>query len=76
MTGPKGEHIQDFRDKTSDKSEFVVHHEGVYKFCFTNRSPHNETVDFDVHSSHFYKDAEHAKDGETLACLFHCDIFL
>ncbi|KAI3686140.1 hypothetical protein L1987_79813 [Smallanthus sonchifolius] len=62
VTGPKGEHVQDFRDKISEKSDIVVHNEGVYKFCFTNNSPHDEKVDFDVHSSHFYKDAEHAKD--------------
>ncbi|CAI9283471.1 unnamed protein product [Lactuca saligna] len=62
VTGPKGEQIQDFRDKTSDKSDFVAHNEGLYKFCFTNKSPYHETLDFDVHSSHFYNDVEHAKD--------------
>ncbi|KAI7734798.1 hypothetical protein M8C21_005464 [Ambrosia artemisiifolia] len=62
VKGPKGEQIQDFRDKTSDKSEFVVHEDGLYKFCFTNKSPYHETIDFDVHSSHFYNDVEHAKD--------------
>ncbi|GKB00873.1 transmembrane emp24 domain-containing protein p24beta2 [Tanacetum coccineum] len=25
-------------------------------------SPYHETIDFDVHSSHFYADVEHAKD--------------
>ncbi|KAK1435580.1 hypothetical protein QVD17_01346 [Tagetes erecta] len=62
VKGPKDEQIQDFRDKTSDKSDFVAHNEGLYKFCFTNKSPYHETIDFDVHSSHFYNDADHAKD--------------
>ncbi|KAI3492897.1 hypothetical protein L1887_42392 [Cichorium endivia] len=62
VKGPKGEQIQDFRDKTSDKSDFVAHNEGLYQFCFTNKSPYHETIDFDVHSSHFYSDVEHAKD--------------
>lgn len=65
VKGPKGEQVQDFRDKTSDKFDFVAHNEGLYQFCFTNKSPYHETVDFDVHSSHFYHDIEHAKDGET-----------
>ncbi|KAI3686141.1 hypothetical protein L1987_79814 [Smallanthus sonchifolius] len=62
VKGPNGEQIQDFRDKTSEKSEFVAHNEGLYQFCFSNESPFQETVDFDVHSSHFYKEVEHAKD--------------
>ena len=62
VKGPKGEQVQDFHDKTSDKSDFVAHNEGLYRFCFTNKSPYHETIDFDVHSSHFYNDAEHAKD--------------
>lgn len=64
VKGPTGEQIQDFRDKTSDKYDFVAHKEGLYQFCFTNKSPYHETIDFDVHSSHFYNDVEHAKDGE------------
>lgn len=82
MKGPKGEQVQDFRDKTSDKSDFVVHNEGLYQFCFTNKSPYHETIDFDVHSSHFYNDAEHAKDGEIFACFFRkifilgCDVLV
>lgn len=70
VKGPKGEQVHDFRDKTSDKSDFVVHNEGLYQFCFTNKSPYHETIDFDVHSSHFYADVEHAKDGKTFASFF------
>lgn len=71
MKGPKGEQIHDFRDKISGKSDFVVHNEGVYQFCFSNKSPYMETVDFDVHSSHFYNDVKHAQNGETLTCLYY-----
>ncbi|XP_076932529.1 transmembrane emp24 domain-containing protein p24beta2-like [Bidens hawaiensis] len=63
VMGPHREHIQDFRDKISEKSDFLVYIEGVYRFCFTNRSPHDATIDFDVHPSHNYGDLEHAKDG-------------
>ncbi|GJR51056.1 cellulose synthase-like protein E1 isoform X2 [Tanacetum coccineum] len=62
VKGPNGELIQEFRDKTSENSEFVAHNEGLYQFCFSNQSPYQETLDFDVHSSHFYRDVEHAKD--------------
>lgn len=62
VKGPTGEQIHDFRDKTSDKHDFVAHKEGLYQFCFTNKSPYHETIDFDVHSSHFYNEVEHAKD--------------
>lgn len=63
VKGPNGEQIQDFRDKISEKSEFPAHHEGVYKFCFTNKSPYHETVDFDILAGYFIYHDEHAKDG-------------
>ncbi|KAI5674701.1 hypothetical protein M9H77_15065 [Catharanthus roseus] len=62
VKGPNGEQIQDFRDKISEKSEFPAHHEGVYKFCFTNKSPYHETVDFDILAGYFIYHDEHAKD--------------
>lgn len=62
VKGPAGEQIQDFRDKTSDKFEFVAHKPGVHKFCFTNKSPYHETIDFDVHVGHFSYFEQHAKD--------------
>ncbi|GKV18239.1 hypothetical protein SLEP1_g28648 [Rubroshorea leprosula] len=62
IKGPSGEQIQDFRDKTSDKFEFVVPKRGVYRFCFTNKSPYHETVDFDVQVGHFSYYDQHAKD--------------
>ncbi|KAL9271427.1 Transmembrane emp24 domain-containing protein, partial [Drosera capensis] len=62
VTGPDGNQIQDIRDKTSDKFDFVAHKKGVYKFCFTNRSPYHETIDFDVLFGHFTYYDEHAKD--------------
>ncbi|ESW14518.1 hypothetical protein PHAVU_008G288000 [Phaseolus vulgaris] len=62
VKGPSGEQIHDFRDKTSDKFDFVAHKSGVHKFCFTNKSPYHETVDFDVHVGHFSYFEQHAKD--------------
>lgn len=66
VTGPSGEQIRDFRDKTSEMFEFVSNKDGVYRFCFTNKSPFYETIDFDVHSSYFFHYEEHAKDGNKL----------
>ncbi|XP_074357838.1 transmembrane emp24 domain-containing protein p24beta2-like [Apium graveolens] len=62
IKGPSDEHIHDFHDKTSEKYEFMAQKRGVYGFCFTNKSPYYETVDFNVLVGHFsYKD-QHAKD--------------
>ncbi|KAF3453294.1 hypothetical protein FNV43_RR03734 [Rhamnella rubrinervis] len=62
VKGPSGNQIHDFRDKISDKYEFVAHEKGIYRFCFTNKSPYHETIDFDVHVSHFSYLDQHAKD--------------
>ncbi|KAJ4725301.1 Transmembrane emp24 domain-containing protein [Melia azedarach] len=62
VKGPNGDQIHDFRDKISEKFEFVAHHKGVHRFCFTNKSPYHETIDFDVHVGHFSYYEEHAKD--------------
>ncbi|KAJ1415587.1 GOLD domain [Sesbania bispinosa] len=62
VKGPAGDQIQDFRDKTSEKFDFVAHKSGVHKFCFTNKSPYHETIDFDVHVGHFSYFEQHAKD--------------
>lgn len=43
----------------------MVQKAGVHHFCFTNKSPYHETIDFDVHSAHFTYYDEHAKDGES-----------
>ncbi|TXG55566.1 hypothetical protein EZV62_020822 [Acer yangbiense] len=60
--GPSGEQIHDFRDKASEKYEFVVRKKGVYHFCFTNKSPYHETIDFDIYVGHFIQYDQHAKD--------------
>lgn len=65
-----GEQIHYFRDKASEKAEFVSYHEGVYGFCFTNKSPYYETVDFDVQAGHFMFHERQAKDGEQILLLF------
>ncbi|KAK9091841.1 hypothetical protein Syun_026752 [Stephania yunnanensis] len=62
VKGPHGEQIYDARDKTSDKFEFVAHNKGLHKFCFTNKSPYHETIDFDVQVNHFTHYDQHAKD--------------
>lgn len=62
VKGPSGEQIHDFRDKTSEKFEFVTRHKGIHQFCFTNKSPYHETIDFDLHVSHFTYYDQHAKD--------------
>ncbi|KAK8951122.1 Transmembrane emp24 domain-containing protein p24beta2 [Platanthera zijinensis] len=59
---PSGNQIHDFRDKTSEKFEFIVRKKGLHRFCFTNKSPYHETVDFDVHVGHFTYFDQHAKD--------------
>ncbi|XP_072972809.1 transmembrane emp24 domain-containing protein p24beta2-like [Typha angustifolia] len=59
---PSGSQIHDSRDKTSDKFEFIVQKRGLHRFCFTNKSPYHETIDFDVHINHFVHFDEHAKD--------------
>ncbi|XP_022989469.1 transmembrane emp24 domain-containing protein p24beta2-like [Cucurbita maxima] len=62
IKGPNGEHLHDVRDKTSEKHEFVVHNKGLHRFCFTNKSPYHETIDFDMHVGHFSYQEQHAKD--------------
>ncbi|KAK2647935.1 hypothetical protein Ddye_015424 [Dipteronia dyeriana] len=62
IKGPFGEQIHDFRNKVSEKYEFVVKKKGVYQFCFTNNSPYHETIDFDIYVGHFIHYDQHAKD--------------
>jgi emp24/gp25L/p24 family/GOLD len=60
---PSGAQIHDSRDKISDKFEFIVQKRGLHRFCFNNKSPYHETIDFDVHVGHFSYFDQHAKDG-------------
>ncbi|XP_047336572.1 transmembrane emp24 domain-containing protein p24beta2-like [Impatiens glandulifera] len=62
VKGPGGEQIHDFRDKTSDIGQFVSSSKGVHRFCFYNKSPYHEMIDFDVREAHFSHHEEHAKD--------------
>lgn len=64
VKGPTGDQIHDSRDKTSEKFEFTVHKKGLHRFCFTNKSPYHETIDFDIHVGHFAYFDQHAKDGK------------
>lgn len=70
VKGPSGNQIHDYRDKTSEKFEFVAHQKGIHHFCFTNKSPYHETIDFDVHVGHFTYYDQHAKDGEPPSIFF------
>ncbi|KAI3886309.1 hypothetical protein MKW98_003865 [Papaver atlanticum] len=62
VKGTTEEQSHDARDKTSEKFEFVAHKKGVHKFCFTNKSPYHETLDFDIHVGHFTYFELYAKD--------------
>ncbi|KAK7333346.1 hypothetical protein VNO80_30114 [Phaseolus coccineus] len=62
VRGPSGEPIRDFVDMTSEIFEFVARSSGAYRFCFTNRSPYHETIDFDIHADHVDFSEQHAKD--------------
>ncbi|KAH9606653.1 hypothetical protein KSS87_013088 [Heliosperma pusillum] len=62
VKGPEGNQIYDAREKTSEKSEFVAHNNGIYSFCFSNKSPYHETIDLDVHAGHYGYFEHHAKD--------------
>ena len=64
IKGPTGDQVGDSRGKTSDMLEFTVQHQGIHRFCFINKSPYSETIDFDVHVNHFAYAEQHAKDGE------------
>ncbi|KAI5660634.1 hypothetical protein M9H77_19957 [Catharanthus roseus] len=62
IKSPSGEQVHEFHDKTSEKYEFVAQKKGIYRFCFKNKSPYHETIDFDVHVGHFLYYEQHAKD--------------
>ncbi|CAN0927244.1 Transmembrane emp24 domain-containing protein p24beta2 [Linum grandiflorum] len=62
IKAPSGDLFHEMLDKTDVKFEFEVHERGVYQFCFFNKSPFHETIDFDVHISHFTYHDEHAKN--------------
>ncbi|KAL2245928.1 UNVERIFIED_CONTAM: Transmembrane emp24 domain-containing protein p24beta2 [Sesamum indicum] len=62
IKGPSGEQVHEFHDRISEKYEFLSQRKGIYRFCFTNKSPYHETIDFDVHVGHFMYHNQHAKD--------------
>ncbi|GKV44579.1 hypothetical protein SLEP1_g51743 [Rubroshorea leprosula] len=45
---PSGEQIIDFRDRVSEKFEFVSHEKGPHCLCFINKSSYYETIDFET----------------------------
>nr|XP_043620077.1 transmembrane emp24 domain-containing protein p24beta2 [Erigeron canadensis] len=62
IKGPDGEEVYNVHDKSSEMHEFVAQKKGLYHFCFINRSPYHETVDFDVQVAHFGSNDQHVKD--------------
>ncbi|GAU13525.1 hypothetical protein TSUD_128220, partial [Trifolium subterraneum] len=62
VKGPSGDQVRDFHGKVSEKFDFVARTRGPYRFCFTNKSPYREKIDFDVHSNHFSTFDQHAQD--------------
>uniref|UniRef100_A0A803MWN5 GOLD domain-containing protein n=1 Tax=Chenopodium quinoa TaxID=63459 RepID=A0A803MWN5_CHEQI len=62
VKGPEGDQIHDTHDKISEKFDFTAHKKGPFSFCFTNKSPYHETIDFDVQVGHFTYYDQHAKD--------------
>lgn len=62
VKGPEHDQVHDSHDRISDKFDFVAHKKGAYSFCFTNKSPYHETIDFDVQVGHFTYYDQHAKD--------------
>ncbi|XP_021759145.1 transmembrane emp24 domain-containing protein p24beta2-like [Chenopodium quinoa] len=62
VKGPEGDQILDTHDKISEKFDFTAHKKGPFSFCFTNKSPYHETIDFDVQVGHFSYYDQHAKD--------------
>lgn len=62
IKGPGGEQVHDVHDRTSERYEFMAQKKGLFQFCFTNKSPYHETIDFDVQVGHFAYYDQHAKD--------------
>lgn len=62
VKGPEGDQIHETHDKITAMFDFVAHKKGPYRFCFVNKSPYHETVDFDVQVGHFTYYDQHAKD--------------
>ncbi|OIW09666.1 hypothetical protein TanjilG_11053 [Lupinus angustifolius] len=71
VKGPSGELVQDFHDSLNEKFEIVARQKGLYRFCFTNKSPYHETIDFDAHSFHFSYFDQHAQDDDILIFAEH-----
>lgn len=64
VDGPDGQHYYTASKKESDKFDFIALRRGYYKFCFVNRSPMHETVDFDVYVGHPPKKEENLAKEE------------
>ncbi|KAL2612811.1 hypothetical protein R1flu_024503 [Riccia fluitans] len=61
VEAPNGRMMYQGHQKEEDKFEFDGPIRGYYRFCFSNKSPMHETIDFDVHVGHIVKKEELAR---------------
>ncbi|GJP78855.1 hypothetical protein CLOP_g9120 [Closterium sp. NIES-67] len=59
---PDGYHVHSAQGQTEGVFSFESMREGDYKVCFTNKSPVNEEIVFDLHVGHHFTEKELAKE--------------
>ncbi|CAI5474485.1 unnamed protein product [Closterium sp. Yama58-4] len=59
---PEGYHVHSAQGQTEGVFSFESMQEGDYKVCFTNKSPINEEIVFELHVGHHYSEKELAKE--------------
>ncbi|CAI7800597.1 unnamed protein product, partial [Closterium sp. NIES-54] len=60
---PDGYHVHSSQGQTDGVFSFESMREGDYKVCFTNKSPINEEIVFELHVGHHFSEKELAKEG-------------
>ncbi|CAI6003789.1 unnamed protein product [Closterium sp. NIES-64] len=60
---PDGYHVHSAQGQTEGVFSFESMREGDYKVCFTNKSPINEEIVFELHVGHHFSEKELAKEG-------------
>ncbi|CAI7756959.1 unnamed protein product, partial [Closterium sp. NIES-53] len=59
---PDGYHVHSSQGQTDGVFSFESMREGDYKVCFTNKSPINEEIVFELHVGHHFSEKELAKE--------------
>ncbi|CAI5504624.1 unnamed protein product [Closterium sp. Naga37s-1] len=59
---PDGYHVHSAQGQTEGVFSFESMREGDYKVCFTNKSPINEEIVFELHVGHHFSEKELAKE--------------